>query len=70
MRLKSCGQVCCASKLVQLREEGTFEMGFDGWVGVSQVEKSRRKCQVEETGGRVMRGTGGGAEGWGSATPS
>ena len=48
MRPKPCGQAWCAGKFVQLREEGTFGMGFDGWVGVSQVEKSRRKCRVGE----------------------
>lgn len=69
MRPKSRGQMWCAGKLVQLREEGTFGMGFDGWVGVSQVEKSRRKCQVEETGGGVMRGTGGGIGARGNTTP-
>lgn len=48
-RPKPCGQASYGGKLVQLREEGAFGVGFDGCVGVSQVEKSRRKCQVEET---------------------
>lgn len=49
MRPKPCGQIRCAGKPVQLRGEGTFGMGFEGWIGVFQVEKSRRKCWVEET---------------------
>lgn len=60
MRPKPCGQAWYAGELVQLREEGTLRMGFDGWVGVFQVEKSRRKCQVGETGGaKIQRHAGG-----------
>ena len=62
MRPKPCGQAWCAGKFVQLREEGTFGMGFDGWVGVSQVEKSRRKCRAGERTEERYKGMLGGHE--------